>query len=85
MKTKTLGKQGLTVSEIGLDCMGFTQSYPPYPDRKEAIATLREAVELGVTFFDTAEVLQCVQERRTGRRGFGADTRQGDHCHEIRL
>lgn len=36
--------------------MGFTQSYPPYPDRKEAIATLREAVELGVTFFDTAEV-----------------------------
>lgn len=36
--------------------MGFTQSYPPYPDRKEAIATLREAVELGVAFFDTAEV-----------------------------
>ncbi len=36
--------------------MGFTQSYPPYPDRKEAIATLREAVELGVTFFDTTEV-----------------------------
>lgn len=36
--------------------MGFTQSYPPYPDRKEAIATLREAVDLGVAFFDTAEV-----------------------------
>lgn len=44
------------MSAIGLGCMGFTQSYPPYPDRKEAIATLREAVELGVTFFDTAEV-----------------------------
>ena len=56
MKTRTLGKQGLEVSEVGLGCMGFTQSYPPYPDRKEAIATLREAVELGVTFFDTAEV-----------------------------
>ena len=56
MKTRVLGKQGLEVSEVGLGCMGFTQSYPPYPDRKEAIATLREAVELGVTFFDTAEV-----------------------------
>ena len=56
MKTRTLGQQGLEVSEVGLGCMGFTQSYPPYPDRKEAIATLREAVELGVTFFDTAEV-----------------------------
>lgn len=56
MKTRVLGKQGLEVSEVGLGCMGFTQSYPPYPDRKEAIATLREAVELDVTFFDTAEV-----------------------------
>lgn len=36
--------------------MGFTQSYPPYPDRREAIATLREAVDAGVDFFDTAEV-----------------------------
>lgn len=34
----------LTVSEVGLGCMGFTQSYPPYPDRREAIATLREAL-----------------------------------------
>lgn len=33
-----------------------TQSYPPYPDRKEAIEVIRKAVELGVTFFDTAEV-----------------------------
>ena len=56
MKKRILGKQGLEVSAVGLGCMGFTQSYPPYPDRKEAIATLREAVELGVAFFDTAEV-----------------------------
>lgn len=56
MDKRTLGQGGLKVSAIGLGCMGFTQSYPPYPDRKEAIATLREAVELGVTFFDTAEV-----------------------------
>ena len=44
-----------SVSPIGLGCMGFSQSYPPFPDRKEAIATIREAVELGVDFFDTAE------------------------------
>lgn len=56
MKKRILGKQGLEVSAVGLGCMGFTQSYPPYPDRQEAIATLREAVELGVAFFDTAEV-----------------------------
>lgn len=56
MKTRILGKQGLEVSEVGLGCMGFTQSYPPYPHKEEAIATLRDAVELGVTFFDTAEV-----------------------------
>ena len=56
MKTRTLGKDGLKVSAIGLGCMGFTQSYPPYPDRKNAIETIRKAVDLGVTFFDTAEV-----------------------------
>lgn len=56
MKTRTLGKGGLQVSAVGLGCMGFTQSYPPYPDRKDAIETIRKAVGLGVTFFDTAEV-----------------------------
>ena len=56
MKTRTLGKDGLKVSAIGLGCMGFTQSYLPYPDRKDAIETIRKAVDLGVTFFDTAEV-----------------------------
>lgn len=56
METRFLGKDGLQVSAIGLGCMGFTQSYPPYPDKKEAIRTIREAVDAGVTFFDTAEV-----------------------------
>ena len=36
--------------------MGFTQSYPPYPDKADEIKTIRKAVELGMTFFDTAEV-----------------------------
>lgn len=54
MQKRKLGT--LEVSALGLGCMGFSQSYPPFPDKRDAIATIREAVELGVTFFDTAEV-----------------------------
>ena len=55
MEKRILGNN-LEVSALGLGCMGFTQSYPPFPDKNEAIKTIRKAVELGVTFFDTAEV-----------------------------
>src|SRR4051794_10429661 len=55
MKTRTLG-QGLEVTALGLGCMGFSQSFPPFPEKADAIATIRGAVERGVTFFDTAEV-----------------------------
>ena len=55
MEKRILGNK-LSVSAVGLGCMGFTQSYPPYPDKQEAMKTLREAAEQGVTFFDTAEV-----------------------------
>ncbi len=56
MHTRTLG-QGLEVSAIGMGCMGMSQSHGPNPGpRDEVIATLRSAVEHGVTFFDTAEV-----------------------------
>lgn len=56
MKTRFLGKDKLEVSSIGLGCMGFTQSYPPYLPKDEAIIVIRQAVEADVTFFDTAEV-----------------------------
>lgn len=56
MEKRILGKSGLEVSAIGLGCMGFTQSYPPYPEKSEAISTIRKAAEAGITFFDTAEV-----------------------------
>lgn len=56
MEMRVLGKDGLKVSAIGLGCMGFTQSYPPYLPKNEAINVIRQAVELGVNFFDTAEV-----------------------------
>ena len=56
MHLRTLG-QGLQVSAVGLGCMGMSQSYGPNPgSRDDMIAVLRGAVDLGVTFFDTAEV-----------------------------
>src|ERR1700712_2117691 len=56
MHTRTLG-QGLEVSAIGMGCMGMSQSYGPNPgSREDMIGVLRAAVDLGVTFFDTAEV-----------------------------
>jgi pyridoxine 4-dehydrogenase len=56
MEKRRLGGTGLEVSEIGLGCMGLSQSYPPIPDRRDGIALVRAAVERGVTFFDTAQV-----------------------------
>ena len=55
MRKRRLGTSGPEVSAVGLGCMGTTSSYGPTPDRQEMIALLRQAVELGVTFFDTAE------------------------------
>ncbi|HEX6964661.1 MAG TPA: aldo/keto reductase [Gemmatimonadaceae bacterium] len=52
---RTLGSAGLRVSAIGLGCMGMSQSYGP-ADERESIATIHHAIDLGVTFFDTAEV-----------------------------
>ena len=56
MKKRLLGKNKLEVSSVGLGCMGFSQSYLPYIPKDEAIEVIRKAVELGVTFFDTADV-----------------------------
>mgnify|MGYP001174176401 CR=1 FL=1 len=58
MKQRTLGSNGLAVSEIGLGCMSLTGAYGSTSavPREDAIALIRRAVDLGVTFFDTAEV-----------------------------
>ena len=55
MNHRKLGRQGLEVSALGLGCMGMSQSYGT-PDDVESLATIDRAIELGVTFFDTAEV-----------------------------
>ncbi|MBE9037532.1 aldo/keto reductase [aff. Roholtiella sp. LEGE 12411] len=55
MKTRKLGNQGLTVSELGLGCMGMSEFYGA-SDEVESIATIHRALELGVTLLDTADM-----------------------------
>src|SRR3989454_1367845 len=56
MQKRKLGKSNLEVSAIGLGCMGMSFGYGPPKDKQDMISVIRWAVELGVTFFDTAEV-----------------------------
>jgi aryl-alcohol dehydrogenase-like predicted oxidoreductase len=56
MQKRKLGKSNLEVSAIGLGCMGMSFGYGPPKDKQEMIALIRASVEIGVTFFDTAEV-----------------------------
>ncbi len=55
MENRHLGDQGLVVSTLGLGCMGMSWGYGPRDDA-ESIATIHEAIDLGIIFFDTAEV-----------------------------
>ena len=55
MKTRQLGRSGLTVSELGLGCMGLSYGYGPATDTADAVKLIRAAFERGITFFDTAE------------------------------
>ena len=55
MQKRTLGKSGLEVSALGLGCMGLSFGYGPATEKQQAIALIRSAFDLGVTFFDTAE------------------------------
>ncbi|NYI04822.1 aldo/keto reductase [Allostreptomyces psammosilenae] len=57
MQQRTLGTQGLTVSAQGLGCMGMSFAYGPADqDQEEAVATLHRALDLGITFLDTADL-----------------------------
>ena len=73
MRKRKLGGQGLVVSELGLGCMGMSEFYGPRDDA-ESIATIHRALELGITFLDTADVYgpftneQLVGRAIAGRR-----------------
>src|SRR5215213_10801969 len=56
MKTRELGRSGLQVSAIGLGCMGISFSYATHLSKEDGVKLIRDAVDRGVTFFDTAEV-----------------------------
>jgi aryl-alcohol dehydrogenase-like predicted oxidoreductase len=55
MQKRRLGKSGLEVSALGFGCMGLSSGYGPPTGREDGIAIIQEAVDRGVTFFDTAE------------------------------
>ena len=55
MEQRALGRQGLRVSELGLGCMGMSEFYGS-PNEAESIATIHRAIELGITFLDTADM-----------------------------
>src|SRR6266705_5164231 len=67
MQKRKLGRSNLEVSAIGLGCMSMSFGYGPAADKQEMVSLLRKAVELGVTFFDTAEVYgPCTNEELVG-------------------
>ena len=67
MEQRTLGSHGLRVSALGLGCMGMSQSYGP-ADEQESVATIHRALDLGVTFLDTADMYgPFTNERLVGR------------------
>ena len=56
MERVKLGSQGLEVSAVGLGCMGMTGNYGPAKEEAEMIKLIHHAVEMGVTFLDTADI-----------------------------
>ncbi|HVN76680.1 MAG TPA: aldo/keto reductase [Thermoanaerobaculaceae bacterium] len=67
MEERALGKQGLTVSAVGLGCMGMSEFYGP-ADEAEAVATIHRALDEGITFLDTADMYgPFTNERLVGR------------------
>ena len=67
MKIKPLGSQGITASELGLGCMGMSEFYGAFDDA-QSIRTLHRAIELGLTFFDTADMYgPYINEELLGR------------------
>ena len=83
MEQRTLGRSGLAVSAQGLGCMGMSEFYGPRDDA-ESIATIHRALELGVTFLDTADMYGPVHQRGAGRARDPRPARAGRARHQVR-
>ena len=82
MQKRYLGQSRLEVSALGLGCMGLSHGYGPATDTRQAIELIRAAVERGVTFFDTAEVLPAGHAGHPQRRaGCGTSDRTRPPLH----
>ena len=79
-----MGSQGLEVSAEGLGCMGMTYAYGA-GDEAGGIATIHRALELGITFLDTAEVYGPVHQRGAGRARRRRAPRRGRDRDQVRL
>ena len=71
MKTRKLGRQGLAVSTLGLGCMGMSEFYGARDDG-ESIATIHRALDLGVTFLDTADMYGPYRTKNSSAAPFRA-------------
>lgn len=85
MQKRVLGKD-LEVSAVGLGCMGFTHAYGTAMDETEAAKTIVEAVDIGYTFFDTAE---CYLGNRTDGTLARNEDLVGEalkpYCHRVKI
>ncbi len=81
---RTLGTASpLTVSTLGLGCMGMSEFYGT-PDEQGGIDTIHRALDLGVTFLDTADMYGPVHQRAAGRQGHQGPPRRRTARHEVR-
>ena len=83
MKQRKLGIPGLTVPAPGLGCMGMSEFYGTRDDQ-ESIATIHRALDLGVTFLDTADMYGCGENERLVGRAIQRPPPRGGAGHEIR-
>ena len=75
MRTRTLGRNGPVVSEVGLGCMGMSDFYGP-ADRAESIATVHAALEAGITLFDTGDFYGMGHNELLLREALGGGKRE---------
>jgi aryl-alcohol dehydrogenase-like predicted oxidoreductase len=83
MDRRKLGTQGLEVSALGLGCMGMSEFYGT-TDEGEAIATIQRALELGIDFFDTADMYGRGANEKLVGKAIRGRRRRGHPRHEVR-